>query len=148
MFDNLIRRDPRDNGKSIVPDLAHSWEIAKDGQTYTFHLRQGVLFHDTTDFTSAGRESHLRLHLQAATRHQHPAHRAVHRGQVMAIHLSRSLSAPRLELIGKLLGHFECMLTVCFRNASGLVKQSQNGVPRFIELVGTKPRFCKPLQTE
>src|SRR6516162_5496054 len=27
MFDNLIRRDPRDSGKSIVPDLAHSWDI-------------------------------------------------------------------------------------------------------------------------
>jgi len=33
--------------------LAHSWEIAKDGKTYTFHLRQGVQFHDGTDFTSA-----------------------------------------------------------------------------------------------
>ncbi len=53
MFDNLIRRDPRDSGKSIVPDLAHSWEIAKDGTTYTFHLRQGVQFHDGTDLTSA-----------------------------------------------------------------------------------------------
>jgi peptide/nickel transport system substrate-binding protein len=53
MFDNLIRRDPRDSGKTIVPDLAHSWEIAKDGSTYTFHLRQGVQFHDGTDFTSA-----------------------------------------------------------------------------------------------
>src|SRR6201993_2690983 len=29
MFDNLIRHDPRDSGKSIIPDLAHSWEIAK-----------------------------------------------------------------------------------------------------------------------
>src|SRR6266851_4806882 len=53
MFDNLIRRDPRDSGKTIVPDLAHSWEIAKDGKTYIFHLRQGVQFHDGTDFTSA-----------------------------------------------------------------------------------------------
>ena len=53
MFDNLIRRDPRDSGKTIAPDLAHSWEIAKDGKTYTFHLRQGVQFHDGTDFTSA-----------------------------------------------------------------------------------------------
>src|SRR5579864_6445454 len=52
-FDNLVRRDPRDSGKSIVPDLAHSWEIAKDGKTYIFHLRQGVQFHDGTDFTSA-----------------------------------------------------------------------------------------------
>jgi ABC-type transport system substrate-binding protein len=53
MFDNLIRRDPRDSGQTIVPDLAHSWEIARDGKTYTFHLRQGVQFHDGTDFTAA-----------------------------------------------------------------------------------------------
>jgi ABC-type transport system substrate-binding protein len=53
MFDNLVRRDPRDSGKTIIPDLAHSWEISKDGKTYTFHLRQGVQFHDGTDFTSA-----------------------------------------------------------------------------------------------
>ncbi len=52
-FDNLIRRDPRDSGKTIVPDLAHSWEISKDGKTYTFHLREGVQFHDGTEFTSA-----------------------------------------------------------------------------------------------
>src|SRR5205807_2970172 len=53
MFDNLIRRDPRDSGKTIIPDLAHSWEIAEDSKTYIFHLRQGVQFHDGTDFTSA-----------------------------------------------------------------------------------------------
>ncbi|MBV8394081.1 MAG: hypothetical protein JOY81_12935 [Alphaproteobacteria bacterium] len=52
MFDNLIRRDPRDSGKTIIPDLAHSWEIAKDGRTYTFHLREGVQFHDGADFTA------------------------------------------------------------------------------------------------
>src|SRR5262249_40367577 len=42
MYDNLIRRDPRDSGQTIIPDLAHSWEIARDGKTYTFFLRQGV----------------------------------------------------------------------------------------------------------
>jgi len=52
MFDNLIRRDPRNGGKTIIPDLAHSWEIAKDGKTYTFHLRQGVHFHDRAELTS------------------------------------------------------------------------------------------------
>src|SRR6059036_551573 len=36
MYDNLIRRDPRDSGQTIIPDLAHSWEVAKDGKTYTF----------------------------------------------------------------------------------------------------------------
>ena len=53
MFDNLIRRDPRDGGQTIIPDLAHSWEIAKDGKTYTFHLRKDVEFHDGAELTSA-----------------------------------------------------------------------------------------------
>ena len=52
MYDNLVRRDPRDSGKTIVPDLAHSWEIGKDGKTYTFHLRKDVRFHDGAEFTS------------------------------------------------------------------------------------------------
>ena len=52
MFDNLIRRDPRDSGKTIIPDLAHSWDIAKDGKTYTFMLRKGVTFHDSAEFTA------------------------------------------------------------------------------------------------
>ena len=52
MFDNLIRRDPRDGGKTIIPDLAHSWEIAEDGKSYTFHLRQGVQFHDDAELTA------------------------------------------------------------------------------------------------
>jgi peptide/nickel transport system substrate-binding protein len=52
MYDNLIRHDPRDSGQSIIPDLAHSWEIAKDGKTYTFFLRKGVLFHDGAELTA------------------------------------------------------------------------------------------------
>ena len=52
MFDNLIRHDPRDSGKTIIPDLAHSWDISKDGQTYTFFLRKGVLFHDGAELTA------------------------------------------------------------------------------------------------
>jgi peptide/nickel transport system substrate-binding protein len=52
MFDNLIRRDPRDSGQTIIPDLAHSWQISKDGKTYTFFLRKGVQFHDGADFTA------------------------------------------------------------------------------------------------
>ncbi len=53
MFDNLVRHDPRDGGQTIIPDLAHSWEIAKDGRTYTFFLRKGVQFHDGAELTAA-----------------------------------------------------------------------------------------------
>src|SRR5712692_8418562 len=59
MYDNLIRRNPLDSGQTIIPDLAHGWEIAPDGKTYTFFLRQGVKFHDgaalTAEDVQAGR---------------------------------------------------------------------------------------------
>ena len=53
LYDNLIRRNPVDSGQTIIPDLAHSWDIAQDGKTYTFFLREGVTFSDGAELTSA-----------------------------------------------------------------------------------------------
>ena len=38
---------------TIGPGLAESWEPNEDGSVWTFNLRQGVKWHDGTDFTSA-----------------------------------------------------------------------------------------------
>ena len=44
MYDGLTRF--RDASLEIEPGLATSWTISPDGKTYTFKLRDGVLFHD------------------------------------------------------------------------------------------------------
>jgi peptide/nickel transport system substrate-binding protein len=36
----------------VVPSLATSWDTSKDGLTWTFHLREGVKFHDGTPFNA------------------------------------------------------------------------------------------------
>ena len=53
MYNNLVRFNPADGLKTIIPDLAESWKATPDGRTYTFRLRDGVKFHDGTAFSSA-----------------------------------------------------------------------------------------------
>src|SRR5687768_694547 len=44
MFEGLVTLEP--GGTEVVGGLAHDWEISEDAKTYTFHLEEGVTFHD------------------------------------------------------------------------------------------------------
>jgi peptide/nickel transport system substrate-binding protein len=50
MYSRLTRLDQQMRPQ---PDLAEKWDISPDGKSYTFHLRQGVKFHNGRDLTSA-----------------------------------------------------------------------------------------------
>src|SRR6266446_7444300 len=49
LFDSLVELDQSLN---VKPLLAESWEVSRDGLTYTFKLKRGVKWHDGKPFTA------------------------------------------------------------------------------------------------
>ena len=52
-FEFLTTLGDSDMSPGVAPGLAETWESNEDGSVWTFNLRQGVKWHDGTDFTSA-----------------------------------------------------------------------------------------------
>lgn len=50
IYGGLVRLD---DNMEPAPDIAERWEIGKDHRTYTFYLRQDVVFHDGRGVTAA-----------------------------------------------------------------------------------------------
>lgn len=48
VYESLVENTP----EGIKPLLAESWDISADGTIYTFHLREGVTFHDGEPFNA------------------------------------------------------------------------------------------------
>jgi peptide/nickel transport system substrate-binding protein len=57
VYDTLLYRDP--TTKDFVAGLALSWTVSEDSLAYTFSLRQGVKFHDGTDFNAGAVAANL-----------------------------------------------------------------------------------------
>ncbi|WP_456824551.1 ABC transporter substrate-binding protein [Cellulomonas sp. P5_E12] len=52
-YEGLVQYKNDSDAVEIAPRLATSWESSPDNTTFTFHLQDGVTFHDGTPFTSA-----------------------------------------------------------------------------------------------
>ena len=59
IYSQLVRVDPEAEDGSLRPELAERWVVGEDGRTVTFHLRQGVLWHDGQPFIADDVVSHF-----------------------------------------------------------------------------------------
>jgi peptide/nickel transport system substrate-binding protein len=51
LYNGIVRNDPNGTDK-VVPGLAESWDVSKDGLTYTFHMRKGLKYSDGSPLTA------------------------------------------------------------------------------------------------
>jgi peptide/nickel transport system substrate-binding protein len=51
-YEGLLRLNPPGSDEEFTPLLAESWEVSDDGLSWTFHLRDGVTFHDGEPLTA------------------------------------------------------------------------------------------------
>ncbi|TPE53094.1 ABC transporter substrate-binding protein [Amaricoccus solimangrovi] len=68
LYDGLVRYRP--GTLEVEPALAESWEISDDAKTYTFHLRDGVTFHDGSAFDAEA----VKFNFDRMLREDHPYH--------------------------------------------------------------------------
>ena len=52
IMEHIAAGKPSEELPAVVPNLAESWEISKDGRVYTFNLTKGVHFHNGKEFKS------------------------------------------------------------------------------------------------
>lgn len=68
LYDGLVRY--KDGTLEVEPALATGWEISEDGTVYTFTLREGVKFHDGSDFNAQA----VKFNFDRMLQEDHPFH--------------------------------------------------------------------------
>ncbi|MCF7935962.1 MAG: ABC transporter substrate-binding protein [Synergistales bacterium] len=69
VFETLVQF--KDGSTMVEPALAKSWDVSDDGLVWTFHLREGVTFHDGTPFTADA----VVFSLERQMNPDHPGHK-------------------------------------------------------------------------
>ena len=70
LYDTLLVTDDNDN---LYPNLVTEWEITDDGLEYTFHLRDGVTFHDGTPWNADAVVFNIQRHIDNEDSFSHVA---------------------------------------------------------------------------
>ena len=71
VFGSVFEKLVAFNGSSeVIPELAESWEITEENRVYTYHLRQGVKFHNGEEMTAADAVASLNRWIDAASNAQ------------------------------------------------------------------------------
>jgi peptide/nickel transport system substrate-binding protein len=136
IFDGLVRY-----GFDLKPhpELAESWEVAEDGLSITFHLRQGVTWHDGTPFTAAD----VQWTLDNVWKTVHPRNRllfaAVERVDTPDPHTAIfRLSTPSIAIMGALNSNGAPILPRHLFAGTDLFSNPHNNAP-----IGTGPFVFK-----
>jgi peptide/nickel transport system substrate-binding protein len=130
IYDPLVQLDA---SLAIVPGLAESWTISDDQITYTFVLRQGVKFHDGTDFNADAVKANF-------DRMMDPEQESLRRGEVSGIESVTVIDASTVEI--KLLQPNAALLATLADRAGMIISPAaieQYGAELTRNPVGTGP---------
>lgn len=67
IFESLVTFD---ENFRVVPQIAESWEISKDGKVYTFQIRKGLKFHNGDNLNAADVKASMERFMEGAPRRQ------------------------------------------------------------------------------
>ncbi len=108
MYDSLVAID---TNLQIIPALAEKWETP-DPKTYIFHLRQGVKFHDGTDFNADAVKWNIERYLTDKNTRRKTELDSIQTVEVMDPYTAKfNLKAPFAPLLANLVDRAGMMLS-------------------------------------
>lgn len=120
-----------------LPWLAESWEIGEDGQSVTYELKEGITFHDGTEFDAEVAAANITYHADpenASTQGDALPEGVSAEGDGLTLEVTTEGTDPFLDII---VGNIEMVAEAGLANPSTL-EEASNGTSLY-ELTGVQP---------